>query len=157
MRYVSDMLAWLHQAMASERELLEGLMGKAAATTRAVPESPGAAVDGATEIDLGTALDKVAEGTGRPLRVRVEQLLAAQLGPLVAFRLSHLLQFYSLTLARLLGAENRLVITVAEYDSAGVGARGLGGSNRKRHGRGVFGRLEWARVCVVEDEARDLT
>ena len=120
MRYVSDMLAWLHQAMASERELLEGLVGKAAASTtatlRSTPESPGASASASeSEFDLAAALDKVAEGTGRPLRVRVEQLLAAGLGPLVAFRLSHLLHFYGQTLARLLGPQNRLALTVAEY------------------------------------------
>jgi len=121
------MLAWLHQALASERELLEGTVGKAneanapetprggsAAATPTALTAASAAEGASEEFNLEAALHKVAEGTTRPLRLRVEQLLAAQPGPLVTFRLSHVLHFYAHVLARLLGPTNCLVVTITE-------------------------------------------
>jgi conserved oligomeric Golgi complex subunit 6 len=110
------MLAWLHQTLATERELLEALLGR---PEDAVPPSPTTPASATTAIaepntDLAVALETVADGCGRPLRVRVEQLLAGGIGPLLAFRLGHLLQFYVQTLARVLGPGNRLVAIIIE-------------------------------------------
>jgi len=60
-------------------------------------------------------LDKISEGAGRPLKVRVDQLLVSQPETLVAFQLSHLLRFYSLTIEKIVGSNSRLIRTLTEY------------------------------------------
>ncbi|XRA98314.1 conserved oligomeric Golgi complex subunit 6 [Pycnococcus provasolii] len=106
LRYVGDMLGWLHQAMATERELLDALLvgtneagdGEAAAAAEADAED--AEADGAPspKVALAMALAKVAEGVCRPFQVRVEQSLAPQSGraltPDSALRMVNLLSFY---------------------------------------------------------------
>ena len=66
-RYLGDMLAWLHQALASERELLISLFGR--------DEAPHGAdgtdlANGHADVPSSSALlDKVVEGVCRPLKV----------------------------------------------------------------------------------------
>lgn len=88
-RYIGDMLAWIHQAMAGEREFLESLFGvkeegrivgsvhgysrhKRTATEVRV-------VRGETDQDrVKRLLDRDFEGCGRPLKVRASDLAAFQ-------------------------------------------------------------------------------
>ncbi|KAJ2389665.1 Golgi transport complex subunit 6 [Coemansia sp. RSA 2611] len=74
-RFVGDMLAWVHQAAASERELLDTLLDDAAARAQL----------------LAAALD----GVARPLEMRVQQTVAALDAPDAVFRIASLLAFYA--------------------------------------------------------------
>ena len=127
-RYVGDMLAWVHQAVAGEQELLEAVCGEAAVSAVVVPEPPAAsssseggeggaaaAAGGAppkesAEAAAGAAgaaggstmLGQVFEGLARPLRLRLQHALQGLSNPVLLYKLSHLLAFYSDMLAALL-------------------------------------------------------
>ncbi|KAJ1797791.1 Golgi transport complex subunit 6 [Coemansia sp. RSA 2399] len=76
-RYVGDMLAWVHQACASERDLLDSLL----------PSPPSNSM---TANALASALD----GVARPLEIRVDQTIAEIRSPAVLHRIARLLDFY---------------------------------------------------------------
>ncbi|TMS07880.1 Conserved oligomeric Golgi complex subunit 6 [Larimichthys crocea] len=66
MRYVGDMLAWLHQATASEKEHLEALLKQV--TLQGVEEN------------MQEVVGHITEGVCRPLKVRIEQVIVAEPG-----------------------------------------------------------------------------
>lgn len=116
LRYVGDMLGWLHQALASERELVFVLLDPDAVvetgptarrfSTRSETDS------GKTELDLTFVLDRIFEGVCRPFKVRVEQVLQSQPNLIISYKLSNTLEFYSYTISDLLGRETALCETV---------------------------------------------
>ncbi|KAJ3155200.1 Golgi transport complex subunit 6 [Geranomyces variabilis] len=126
LRYVGDMLAWLHQAATEEREILEAIFDvKAIAQKRrnsvrgpdSIEESPLEALGGLHVADheaIRRVLDKNMEGTCRPLKVRIEQVLASQEDPIVVYRLANLVQFYEGTLAGVLGEQAQLSVAAKE-------------------------------------------
>ncbi len=100
LRYVGDMLAWLHQALATERELLGSLF---ADTSR----SDSAGAGGAAERDMGVTdqdkvLSSVFEGVASTVQARVDSVLQAQTSPVVIFKLGNLLLFYLHTIGAML-------------------------------------------------------
>ncbi|KAJ9152382.1 hypothetical protein P3X46_025952 [Hevea brasiliensis] len=116
LRYVGDMLGWLHQALASERELVLVLL------------EPDAVIDagssanqlsknlengsGKTEADSTFVLDRIFEGVCRPFKVRVEQVLQSQPSLIIAYKLINTLEFYSFTMSDLLGRDTALCSTL---------------------------------------------
>lgn len=84
-RYVSDMLAWVHQATAGEREFLESLFGSPRGAGRMIGAARGGETDAGRD-EKGKApgdeeeelvrdmLDRDLEGCCRPLRVRPSQV-----------------------------------------------------------------------------------
>lgn len=68
-RYCSDMLAWIHQALANEKEFLMTLFPVGGVKTEA--NSPNPAESQAR--DYQTYLSSIFEALSRPLRVRIEQ------------------------------------------------------------------------------------
>jgi len=114
MRYVGDMLAWLHQAVASEREFLEHLLSPP--VVEEGQQQIGSEVEDAPgkENRVQTMLDRIAEGTCRPMRIRVEQAISSQPSPLVCFRLGNLIQFYLGTITKVMSKESQLCRTLAE-------------------------------------------
>ena len=86
LRYVGDMLAWLHQATPSERESLQALLRDCR------PAETAARVD--------TALASVCESVCRPLRARLEQVLLGSPGAVVLHKVSGLIQFYRTTIGQ---------------------------------------------------------
>ncbi|KAG0467181.1 hypothetical protein HPP92_018761 [Vanilla planifolia] len=116
LRYVGDMLGWLHQAIASERELVLVLLdadatSDAGSTARLFTRN--------TEIeytkpepDITFVLDRIFEGACRPFKVRVEQVLQSQPNLIVSYKLSNTLEFYSYTISDLLGRETALCNTL---------------------------------------------
>ncbi|KAI9473969.1 MAG: oligomeric Golgi complex subunit 6 [Benjaminiella poitrasii] len=84
LRYIGDMLAWVHQACASEREILETLLGN----------------DNPDTID--ELLDNAMDGTCRPLKTRMEQVLTLQPGAITSYKVANLIQFYAMTLSKLM-------------------------------------------------------
>jgi hypothetical protein len=113
-RFVSDMLAWLHAALAGEREFFEALFGDnggGGGDQGAGGDAAGGDADGGdagAPPAVSALLDAVFEGVCRPLRVRVEQVLMSAPPPLLAFRLQQLLAFHLGTANALLGGGSRL-------------------------------------------------
>lgn len=122
LRYVGDMLGWLHQALASERELVLALFSPDATinigpTARRFSKD----LDGEyvkPEMGMSFILDRIFEGVCRPFKVRVEQVLQSQPSLLLAFKLSNVLEFYSYTISDLLGEETALSITLFHVKDA---------------------------------------
>ncbi|KAJ2726270.1 Golgi transport complex subunit 6 [Coemansia sp. Benny D115] len=85
-RYVGDMLAWVHQACASEKDLLYALLSGSS------DEDPAetAHYQGFAEL-LAMSLEGVAE----PLEIRVVQTIEELHEPAALFRISSLLAFYA--------------------------------------------------------------
>ena len=122
LRYVGDMLAWLHQAVASEVDLLQGLFGK----REEGDVSPGGDVlSGGEEEDTAAAaaagapnelamLDEIFEAVCRPFHMRVEQVVNAERNVVVAYRLCSLLEFYYATVGDLLERTAKLPQTFRE-------------------------------------------
>uniref|UniRef100_A0A3P9PGX9 Conserved oligomeric Golgi complex subunit 6 n=1 Tax=Poecilia reticulata TaxID=8081 RepID=A0A3P9PGX9_POERE len=84
LRYVGDMLAWLHQATASEKEHLEALLKQV--TLQGVEEN------------MQEVVGHITEGVCRPLKVRIEQVIVAEPGAVLLYKLSNLLKFYHHTI-----------------------------------------------------------
>ncbi|KAG0028552.1 Golgi transport complex subunit 6 [Podila clonocystis] len=125
LRYIGDMLAWLHQTVASEREFLESLLDRERQIKRNghVPkDSPLRLVeDEVSDADIvASLLDKNLEGTTRPLKSRVEQVLVSQGNAIVAFKISNLIKFYSSTIDRAIGPEAALSKTLHEITESSM-------------------------------------
>ncbi|KDP37812.1 hypothetical protein JCGZ_06714 [Jatropha curcas] len=116
LRYVGDMLGWLHQALASERELVlvlldpDTLLDAGSSATRSSNSVDNGA--GKTEFDVTFVLDRIFEGVCRPFKVRVEQVLQSQPSLLITYKLSNTLEFYSYTMSDLLGRDTALCSTL---------------------------------------------
>lgn len=100
LRYIGDMLAWLHQTCASEKEILEAVLRKC---TREELES-----------EIQTVLSHITEGLCRPLKVRVEQVIVSEPGAVTLFRLSSLIKFYLHTIKQVITVEAQLLSTLEE-------------------------------------------
>ncbi|KAJ8030190.1 Conserved oligomeric Golgi complex subunit 6 [Holothuria leucospilota] len=105
LRYVGDMLAWLHQASASEKEHLISLLRMATAQ-RPVSESG--------PLDICNKYPSLQQDL-REL-VRVEQVIVAEPGPMVLYKLANLLKFYKYTIGQLLNKEAALTSTLSEME-----------------------------------------
>ncbi|OMO89334.1 Component of oligomeric golgi complex [Corchorus capsularis] len=116
LRYVGDMLGWLHQALASERELVLALLDPDAVvdTGSTANRFSKNVVNGSGKIeaDLTFVLDRIFEGVCRPFKVRVEQVLQSQPSLIISYKLSNTLEFYSYTISDLLGRETALCNTL---------------------------------------------
>lgn len=89
------------QALASERELLLGLLDPDAADSglAASQFSKNGNESGKADSDLTFVLDRIFEGVCRPFKVRVEQVLQSQPSLIIAYKLSNTLEFYSHTVS----------------------------------------------------------
>ncbi|KAG0149204.1 hypothetical protein CROQUDRAFT_40183 [Cronartium quercuum f. sp. fusiforme G11] len=111
-RYVGDMLAWVHQTMASEHEFLESLFdlksdGRRVGESRVFSPNE-------NRKRVRTLLDKHMEGCGRPLKIRVYQTIKSQEGSIIAYQLATLLDFYKATMANTIGPDSLLTKTLTE-------------------------------------------
>lgn len=125
-RYVADMLAWVHQALASERELLVTLFGEDEPAAAGVGPEAGEAAsqpdkDAAAAADeyggeevrsLSELLDMVFESVCKPLEMRIDSVLNSLPPPLVCFQISQLLSFYTGTIQGMVGPHAQLVSTM---------------------------------------------
>lgn len=90
------------QALASERELVLGLLNPDAALDAGLTARRSTISDndsGKTDSDHMFVLDRIFEGVCRPFKVRVEQVLQSQPSLIIAFKLSNTLEFYSYTVS----------------------------------------------------------
>ncbi|KAM7110746.1 conserved oligomeric Golgi complex subunit 6 isoform 3-T3 [Molossus nigricans] len=100
LRYVGDMLAWLHQATASEKEHLEALLKRV--TTQGVEEN------------IQEVVGHITEGVCRPLKVRIEQVIVAEPGAVLLYKISNLLKFYHHTISGIVGNSATTLLTTIE-------------------------------------------
>eukprot|EP00040_Diaphanoeca_grandis_P030263 m.178473 g.178473 ORF g.178473 m.178473 type:complete len:692 (+) comp31941_c0_seq1:198-2273(+) len=123
-RYVSDMLAWLHECAASEKEQFVSLIAKSAEPRHTDTGSPRKMMSPRPNISslgpadrelLNQSLDKALEGATRPLQARVEQVLGSgQSEVVVCYQLTNLLKFYGNTINRVLEFQPSLVTVLFE-------------------------------------------
>ncbi|TPX35858.1 hypothetical protein SmJEL517_g01736 [Synchytrium microbalum] len=121
-RYAGDMLAWLHQTAATEREILEGLLdaGVQGDENGGEDESFAKPTQGAEEETIRHILDKNMEGTCRPLKVRMEQIFTSQPPVVDMYKIVNLVQFYHVVMSKTLGPDGQLTSTLAEIGVVGV-------------------------------------
>jgi len=130
-RYVGDILAWVHQAMAGEREFLESLFGlketgrRVGAARPSLPENdllplPTPSLNNASttsdEARIRTLLDKNLEGCGRPMRIRIQQTIKSHslISSITTYQIFQLLQFYRVLMKKTMGSSALLVKTLSE-------------------------------------------
>ncbi|KAJ7770875.1 oligomeric Golgi complex subunit 6 [Mycena maculata] len=133
MRYVGDMLAWVHQAIAAEREFLESLFGLQAdgrmVGSVRVFEQKSEEEDWIREL-MDLAVGKLCV----PLKIRVQQTIRSQESSIISYKIANLLQFYMITMRRTIGDTAVLSTTLNEitqvaykvfYDSIETQGRAL--------------------------------
>ena len=113
-RYCSDMLAWLHQSVASEKEQLLLLLAKSSTDAEITGRPRISQLPEADREMLHTALNKALEGACRPLQSRIEQVLMGQPKVVVCYQLANLLQFYGATIQELVEFLPSLVAVLSE-------------------------------------------
>ncbi|KAJ6440867.1 EMG1/NEP1 methyltransferase [Purpureocillium lavendulum] len=129
LRYVGDMLAWVHSATVSEREALEVLFiaegeelveglrsGRDAEIWLLVAEDNEHRDDFNALKALGDLVDRNVAGATRVLRQRVEQVIRSNEETITAYRLAMLVKFYRITFHKLLGPNTNLVDCTASLE-----------------------------------------
>lgn len=102
-RYVGDMLAWLHQALAAEKDIVSAFFrDKEGAIKTNLP------------VSYEVTLDKIFEGVCRPFKVRVEQVLSSNTHMVDIFKLVDLLGSYMEMLQGSIGEDSLLAQTIVE-------------------------------------------
>ncbi|KAF6141805.1 hypothetical protein GIB67_031872 [Kingdonia uniflora] len=116
LRFVGDMLGWLHEALASERDFVFALLDPDAAINTGPTArrfSNNIETDSIKpEYDMTFVLDRIFEGVCRPFKGRVEQVLQSQPSLITSYKLSDTLEFYSYTISELLGRDTALCNTL---------------------------------------------
>ncbi|POS84197.1 hypothetical protein EPUL_002956, partial [Erysiphe pulchra] len=122
LRYIGDMLAWIHSATVSEKEALEVLFvsdgaeiakgikaGRKSELWSQLPEDE----DETFDFDGIRALNKLVDhdfnGVTRVLRQRVGQLIQSHEESITAYKIVNLLNFYHVTFSKLLDEDASLV------------------------------------------------
>lgn len=134
-RYLNDMLAWVHQSLASEMELLEGLF-------KDIPRAHQPAVGDLPS--MTHLLNKIFHSIDRPLKVRIEQVLMLPPVPVLCFELAHLLDFYVGTIRDVAGQNFALLESL--QNCLAMAIRTL---HEQIHARGI--RLSRRSIAVPRD------
>lgn len=130
LRYVGDMLAWIHSATVSEYEALEVLFvaegeelakglkfGRDAEVWRLVADED---FDKSPDFNALKALKNLVDtdmsGATRVLRQRIYQVIQSNEDILQAYKLANLVNFYLITFRKLLGSESNLVQCVGDLE-----------------------------------------
>ncbi|CEM35876.1 unnamed protein product [Vitrella brassicaformis CCMP3155] len=110
-RYVGDMLAWIHQSAASEIQEVSSFF-QMSDTTDDTTDQPHTEDKTADErsglshplpsIDINAILDTVFEGLVNPFSIRVEQVLSSRPSAVALYKVSQLLDFFAKTLEPLM-------------------------------------------------------
>ena len=95
-RYIGDMLGFLHQAIATEKDHISGLFS----------EDEREWVSG--------LLASITESAGRPLKMRVEQVLLSTNDPVAAYQMVNMVRYYLGVFRELLGEAAPLMNTVKD-------------------------------------------
>lgn len=130
LRYVGDMLAWMHSAAVGEREALEvffvseggeiakGIQeGLENEVWRLAAEDSEEIVDFDPVAALNELVDRDMSGAVRILRQRVEQVVQTNEETILAYKLANLLNFYRETFSRLVTNNSVLVEALGNLES----------------------------------------
>lgn len=120
LRYIGDMLAWVHSTTVSEREALEALFvadGEelARGIQAGLSSEPWARIDEEKEVTfdghkaLSDLVNRDLTGVTRSLRQRVELVIHGHDDPVTCYKVGNLLSFYRTTFSKLLGSQSQLV------------------------------------------------
>lgn len=131
-RYVGDMLSWMHQSMASEKEFLLSLFGRVSDESGNSEEKNnrlgGDTLGDGSTVDEGTSpsskynilsipeiLTSCLQGLGRPLRVRIMQALENCGSNInLLFTVADLLCFYKNTISETLSTDNSICSSLTD-------------------------------------------
>jgi len=123
-RYVGDMLAWIHEHAAAEREALATLMGRAATSSSAgagaAEPSPSSLLSeaGSTLVSFDDILDFTLEGLAQSFGTRVKQVLESQTSIVVVYKVAQVFSFFARTLQEALKrVDAGLVVTCRDLHS----------------------------------------
>ncbi|KEY64357.1 hypothetical protein S7711_06386 [Stachybotrys chartarum IBT 7711] len=132
LRYVGDMLAWIHSAAVSEREALEVLFvaegeelargfksGRDAEVWRLVGDEDDDGDFNALNA-LHDLVDRDVSGAARVLRQRIEQVIQSNEEIIPAYKLSNLINFYRVTFHKFLGNSSNLVSCIEALEMEGL-------------------------------------
>ncbi|GKZ32714.1 Golgi transport complex subunit 6 [Aspergillus brasiliensis] len=119
LRYIGDMLAWVHSTTVSEREALEALFvadGEelAKGIQAGLSSEPWSRIDEDKEVSfdgqkaLSDLVNRDLIGVSRALRQRVELVIQGHDDPVTCYKVVNLLSFYQTTFSKLLGPQSNL-------------------------------------------------
>ncbi|KAL4780243.1 oligomeric Golgi complex subunit 6 [Aspergillus varians] len=119
LRYIGDMLAWVHSTTVSEREALEALFVAegdelAKGIQAGLSSEPWSRIDEDDEIifDGQKALSDLVSrdliGVARSLRQRIELVIQGHDDPVTCYKVVNLLSFYQTTFSKLMGSNSNL-------------------------------------------------
>ncbi|KAJ7384243.1 Golgi transport complex subunit 6 [Desmophyllum pertusum] len=94
-RYVGDMLAWLHQAIASEKELLHSLLRLSSSSDQQIEKE---------------ILSHITEGTGGAGH-------CSEPGAMLLFSLANILKFYGTTIGSLIDEDATVTVTILDMNA----------------------------------------
>lgn len=120
LRYIGDMLAWVHSTTVSEREALEALFvadGEelAKGIQAGLSSEPWSRIDEDQEVTfdghkaLSDLVNRDLTGVSRALRQRVELVIQGHDDPVTCYKVVNLLSFYRTTFSKLVGSQSNLV------------------------------------------------
>ena len=126
-RYVGDMLGWLHQAAAGEKELVAALLkgaederafaGEETTESRDGISADATPAEDTARCDPAEVLDRILDGVRRPFRVRVDQALSVNPREgeteTTRFALYSLLAFYEGVFSKLVGSASASLAAAA--------------------------------------------
>ncbi|KAJ6171745.1 Conserved oligomeric Golgi complex subunit 6 [Penicillium chermesinum] len=121
LRYIGDMLAWVHSTTVSEREALEALFVAdgdelARGIQAGLTSEPWARINEEDEMmafnghkALSDLVNRDLTGVSRSLRQRVELVIQGHDDPITCYKVINLLSFYRATFSKLVGPNTQLV------------------------------------------------
>lgn len=129
LRYVGDMLAWIHSTTVSEREALEILfisegdeIAKGIQAGRASEPWTRTSEDGEDAVvfdglkALNDLVDRDVVGAAKILRQRIGQMIQSHEETIMAYQIANLLSFYKVTFVKLLGSESEVLETLESLE-----------------------------------------
>lgn len=128
LRYVGDMLAWIHSSTVSEREALEAFfISEGDEISRGIQAGRQAepwAVEDDEVFDgqkaLGGLVNRNVTGAARALRQRVEQVLQNHEDPVLLYKIANLVNFYRTTFDKLLGSDSSVLETLSSLEESSL-------------------------------------
>ena len=127
-RYIGDILAWVHSATVSEREALESLfISEGEEMARGVQVGrqmePWSSVDAETfdgQKALSDLVHRNFTGVARALRQRVGQAIQNQEDAVLTYKIANLFGFYQTTFKRLLGADSSVMEALTALEDSAL-------------------------------------
>ncbi|KAJ5440849.1 Conserved oligomeric Golgi complex subunit 6 [Penicillium cf. griseofulvum] len=132
LRYIGDMLAWVHSTTVSEREALESLFVDdgdelARGIQAGLNSEPWSRIDEDQEVTfdgqkaLSDLVNRDLTGVARSLRQRTELVIQSHDDPVTCYKVVNLLSFYRTTFTKLVGARSHLVDLIQSLENFTLG------------------------------------